>query len=61
MDLRKQVVSGDQKQVHFLYYPHMDHGLRNNAGQDESELVMADIRAWIEAELETEKGVYSPR
>ena len=53
MDLRKQVENGDQQQVYFHYYPHLDHGLRNEAGQDESELVMTDIRAWIDSVLNT--------
>ena len=53
MDLRKQVENGDQKLVYFRYYPHLDHGLQNEAGHDESELVMADIRAWIDSELNT--------
>ena len=53
MDLRNQVANGDQQQAYFRYYPHLDHGLRNEAGQDESELVMADIRTWIDLVLYT--------
>ena len=51
MDLRRQVESSDQKLVNFHYYPDLDHGLRDQTDQDKSELVMTDIRSWLDSVL----------